>query len=113
MGFLRNEEEDASGLVPTKDDNEVIQKSRPKANVTFWLGRILGYRCNKVVKHLKMVAFRHITRAKYRPIYSDRWLQNHEYEIGTYFCNQTWMIISYKCLILHNDTLNFSMELCG
>lgn len=34
-GFLQNEAEDAGGLMPGKDDNEVIRKSGPKANAIF------------------------------------------------------------------------------
>ena len=39
---MQNEAEDAGGLTPTKDDNEVMRKSSPKANAIFWLGGVLG-----------------------------------------------------------------------
>ena len=38
---MKNKAEDAGGLTPIKDDNEVIRKFRRKANVSFWLSKVL------------------------------------------------------------------------
>ena len=39
---MQGKAEDAGGLTPTKDDNEAMRKSGPKANAIFWLDGVLG-----------------------------------------------------------------------
>ena len=39
---MQGEAEDAGGLTPAKDDNEVMRKSGPKTNAIFQLGGVLG-----------------------------------------------------------------------
>lgn len=42
-GTGQDKAEDAGGLTPTKDNNEVMACTSPRANARFWLGGLLGF----------------------------------------------------------------------